>query len=242
MSTPSKAVLRGSLPEVEPMRLRIAEDNAMGCEMLKRSLKRSQLGASRFASATTYAQILDVIAKNQIDVALIGEQLEDGSRHGIEIIEHLRKTRPAIRSILLARFLTPELVLAAFRNGAKGIFCRSESIQSLARCVRAVHQGQVWVNSKQLEIILQALVQARPTRLMSARGTSVLTKREAEVANLVAEGLTNREVANRLGLTEHTVGNYLFKCYEKLGLSTRVEFVLCILNQRNKATDSLPIN
>ncbi len=242
MSTPGRPVSRGPLTAIEPIRLLIAEDNPMGCELLKRSLKRSQLGASRFVSAITYAQVIDATGDKQIDVALIGEQLEDGSRDGLEIIEYLRKTCPAIRTILLAKTLTPELVLAAFRNGAKGIFCRSESIQSLARCIRAVRQGQVWVNSKQLEIILHALVEARPTRLMTARGASVLTKREQEVANLVAEGLTNREVASRLGLTEHTVGNYLFKCYEKLGLSTRVEFVLCILNQRHKSHEPVSVN
>jgi len=237
MSAPSKALSRASLSAVEPIRLLIVEDNPLGCELLKSSLKRSQLGVSKFASAITYGQIIDATKDDQIDVALINEHLEDGRRNGLEMIDHLRKSSPAIRSILLAKTLTPELVLAAFHNGAKGVFCRTEPIQALSRCIRAVHRGQVWVNSQQMEVILRALIEARPTRLTIPRVISALTKREEEVASLVAEGLTNRDVAKRLGLSEHTVGNYLFKCYEKLGLSTRVEFVLYILSRCNKSQE-----
>jgi two-component system, NarL family, nitrate/nitrite response regulator NarL len=234
MSAPSKVPSRAGLSAVEWIRLLIAEDNPMGCELLKDGLKRFQIGVGKFVGATTYDQIIDATNEHKFDVALISEYLEDGRHNGLEIIDHLRKTCPAIRSILLAKSLTPDLILAAFRNGAKGVFCRTEPIQALARCIRAVHQGQIWVNSKQLEVILRALIEARPMRLTTARGASVLTKREEEVASLVAEGLTNREVAKRLGLSEHTVGNYLFKCYERLGLSTRVEFVLYILSHRRE--------
>lgn len=235
MSAPGKALSRAALSAVEPIRLLIAEDNPMSCELLKDTLRRSPVGVSKFSCSLTHAQIIDATKDNQIDVALVSEHLENGLSNGLEMIEHLRKTCPAIRSILLAKNFTPGLVLEAFRSGAKGVFCRTEPIQALSRCIRAVHQGQVWVNSEQLEVILHALVEAKPTRLTTLRGVCVLTKREEEVARLVAEGLTNREVAKRLGLSEHTVANYLFKCYDKLGLSTRVEFVLYVLSQRAKS-------
>jgi two-component system, NarL family, nitrate/nitrite response regulator NarL len=230
MSVAGKALSRP--PGVGPIRLLIVEDNLLGCELLEKSLTRSQLGASRFISAITYGQIVDATKNNQIDVALINEHLEDGRRNGLEVIDYLRMSSPGIRSILLAKTLTPDLVLAAFHNGAKGVFGRMEPMQALSRCIRAVYRGQVWVSSEQLEVILRALVDARPPRIATPRVVTVLTKREEEVASLVAEGLTNRDVARRLGLSEHTIGNYLFKCYEKLGLSTRVEFVLYILNRK----------
>ena len=59
----------------------------------------------------------------------------------------------------------------------------------------------------------------------------MLTKREDEVVKLVADGLSNRNVAQKLGLTEHTVSNYLFRIYEQLGISSRVELVLYALKQ-----------
>jgi DNA-binding CsgD family transcriptional regulator len=70
--------------------------------------------------------------------------------------------------------------------------------------------------------------------MVSPGGQPLLTKREDDVVNLVFDGLPNRETAQRLGLTEHTVSNYLFRIYEKLGISTRVELVLYALRQKQQ--------
>jgi DNA-binding NarL/FixJ family response regulator len=231
MAAPSQHSSLAALPAHKSIRLLIAEDTPMGCELLKSSLKRSQAGVGKFVSAITFDQLTEATKDNQIDVALINEHVENGRRSGLEIVDYLREHCPATRSILLTKALTADVIITAFGNGAKGVFCRTEPIRDLARCIRAVHQGQVWANSEQLEIILRALVETRPKRFTTPRGPSILTKREEEVASLVAEGLTNLEVAKRLGLSKHTVGNYLFKCYEKLGLSTRVEFVLYTLSK-----------
>src|SRR5262249_5361294 len=74
--------------------------------------------------------------------------------------------------------------------------------------------------------LLEALGEALPLRVIDARGTALLSRREQEVVRCVAEGLSNREIAQRLGLTEHTVKNYLFRIFDKLGVSKRVEVVL----------------
>ena len=69
---------------------------------------------------------------------------------------------------------------------------------------------------------------------VNPRGQTLLTKWEGRVVNLVVDGLSNRETAQKLGLTEHTVSNYLFRIYEKLGISTRVELVLYALRQKQQ--------
>jgi DNA-binding NarL/FixJ family response regulator len=117
-------------------------------------------------------------------------------------------------------------VVEAFRAGARGVFSRSESLKSLAKCILCVNQGQIWANSKELKFLLEALGEALPLRVIDARGTELLSRREQEVVRCVAEGLSNREIAQRLGLTEHTVKNYLFRIFDKLGVSKRVEVVL----------------
>jgi two-component system, NarL family, nitrate/nitrite response regulator NarL len=223
-----------SSPRVEPIRVLIAEDTPMGCQLLKDTLKRSRLGLGDIHCAVTSSQVVDLAAGHTVDVALISEDLQDGAYKGLHAVELLRATRPNTRSVVLVRRIGRELTLDAFRNGAKGVFCRKEPIEALGKCIRAVHKGQVWVDSEQLEVILQALVEAKPMRVTNLQGACLLTKREDEVAALVAEGLTNREVARRLGLSEHTVSNYLFKIYEKLGLSSRVEFVLYIFGRRQQ--------
>jgi len=85
-------------------------------------------------------------------------------------------------------------------------------------------------------LIVNALADAKPLQLTNAQGRYLLAKRENEVANLVSEGLTNRDIAQKLGLSEHTVSNYLFRIYEKLGISSRVELVLYVLRQDRQAS------
>ena len=213
----------------------IADETRMGCQLLKNALTRSTPRFRVMECATTREEILQALGTREVDVALVSADLADGALVGFHILSELRTSFPRTRLILLLKSGSEELVVDAFRGGAKGVFCKSEPIQFLRKSIQAVHKGQVWANSRQLHLILEALVNASPLRLASAQKTAVLAKREEEVANLVAAGLTNRDVAERLGLTEHTVSNYLFRIYEKLGLSSRVELVLYILKQRETA-------
>jgi two-component system, NarL family, nitrate/nitrite response regulator NarL len=209
-------------------RILVAEDTAMGCQLLKDGLRRARLGSVEILSAVTSSQVVDLCVQHAVDVALISEDLQDGTSKGLEAIDLLRRTRPSIRCVLLVKKIRPEVILEAFRNGAKGVFCRKEPIQLLGKCILAVRGGQIWADSEQLEVLLKALVESKPVRVTNFKGASLLTKREDQVAALVGEGLTNREIAKRLGLTEHTVSNYLFKIYDKLGVSSRVEFILYV--------------
>jgi DNA-binding NarL/FixJ family response regulator len=221
-------------PKTAPIRLLIAEETPMGCQLLKDTLKHSRLSLGGVHCAVTSSEITQLTKDNPIDVALISEDLQDGAYKGVHIVERLYATHHNIRSILLVRDVRPELTLDAFRNGVKGVFSRKEPLEALGKCIRAVHKGQIWVDSGQLEVLLHALVEAKPIRVTNFQGTALLTKREDEVAALVAEGLTNREVAGKLGLSEHTVSNYLFRIYEKLGISRRVEFVLYCFSRKQQ--------
>jgi DNA-binding CsgD family transcriptional regulator len=105
----------------------------------------------------------------------------------------------------------------------------------LCTCIHAVSRGQIWARSEQLRFIIQEATangEARPIR--NAIGTELLTKREEELAQLVAEGLTNRDISKRLNLTEHTVRNYLFRIFNKLGTSNRLELALYVIKQRGE--------
>jgi DNA-binding NarL/FixJ family response regulator len=85
-----------------------------------------------------------------------------------------------------------------------------------------------------MNLLVEALVSAKPLHVTSATGRRLLAKREEEVVNLVAEGLTNRDIAQKLGISEHTVSNYLFRVYEKLGISSRVELVLYVVRDQGR--------
>jgi DNA-binding NarL/FixJ family response regulator len=126
-------------------------------------------------------------------------------------------------------------VIESFLAGARGVFSRTDSLKALAKCIHSVHNGQVWASSRELQFVLEALCAPAPIRLLNGKGTAMLSAREMEVVQSVAEGLTNREIAKRLGLTEHTVKNYLFRIFDKLGVSSRVEVVLYALGNVGSA-------
>lgn len=234
---PTSLTLPHKSPPVRAPRisLLLADETRMGCQLLKNALTRSSPRFRVVESATTRAEVIAALGMREVDVALVSADLADGGLAGFHLLNELRTAFPKTRLILLLNSGSEELVVDAFRGGAKGVFCKTEPIQSLRKSIQAVYKGQVWANSRQLHLILEALVSASPLRAKTVPKSAFLAKREDEVAGLVAEGLSNREIAEKLGLSEHTVSNYLFRIYEKLGISGRVELVLYIMKQRQPA-------
>jgi len=232
-ATPAKEVSAGQSHRI---RLLIADDSQMGCYLLKAAITRSRFGFHVIACATTRSEILDSLNKHQVDVALVSADLVDGPLAGFEAVREVRAAFPKTPVVLILKSPPDEMIVAAFRSGAKGVFCRQDPLPGLWKCIRSVHQGQIWANTKQLRLILEAFISAMPIRAVSAQGRYLLTKREDDVVNLVAEGLTNKAIAKHLHISQHTVSNYLFKIYEKLGISSRTELVLYIMSRRHGQT------
>src|SRR5262249_43610600 len=127
--------------------------------------------------------------------------------------------------------MEPRMVIYSFQVGASGVFSRDRSVQALAKCIEVVHQGQIWAGTNELHIILQAMAKRSHFEPLTATGVKLLTSREAQVAALVADGLRNKEISERMNLSAHTVKNYLYRVYEKLGISSRVELTTRVLEQ-----------
>jgi DNA-binding NarL/FixJ family response regulator len=121
--------------------------------------------------------------------------------------------------------------VSAFRSGVRGIFSIADSnLRSLCKCLLRVAAGQIWANTEQLNYILELISEVPSLRVLNSNGDNLLTPREEQVVALVAEGLGNRQIAIELNLSEHTIKKYLFRIFEKLGISTRVELVLYAVN------------
>src|SRR5208282_6186883 len=172
------------------------------------------------------AAILATTEREKPNVVLIGVFLENDPNLGFDVTRQLRASHPASRIVMLLDRSERGSAVEAFRAGASGIFCRNESVKWLAKCICCVHAGQVWANSREMKYLLDALAEAMPARRANATNLSILSRREQDVVSGVADGLSNREIAHRLKLTEHTVKNYLFRIFDKLGVSSRVEVVL----------------
>jgi len=215
-----------SLPEnCEVIRVLAADSTRMNSQLLAAALEREKRFEVLPPTSDGHS-IVATVMKEKPAVVVISAELNEDPRQGFAIAAELRAVSPDTRVVMLLDASDPKSVVEAFRAGARGVFCRSEALKALAKCIYCVNQGQIWANSRELRYLLEALSQALPLRAMDAHGAALLSKREQEVVRCVAEGLSNREIAQRLGLTEHTVKNYLFRIFDKLGVSKRVEVVL----------------
>ncbi len=226
-----------ALPEASQMiRVLAADTTRMNSQLLAAALERDK----RFQVLAPISEgkgLVAAVVKEKPAVVVISAELDENPRKGFEVAREVHSARPETRVVMLIDASERCQVVEAFRAGARGVFCRSESLKSLAKCIYCVDQGQVWANSQELRYLLEALGEALPLRVIDARGAVLLSKREQEVVRCVAEGLSNREIAQRLGLTEHTVKNYLFRIFDKLGVSKRVEVVLYAYSLNNTLAD-----
>ena len=158
---------------------------------------------------------------------------------GLRFVSEIRNLHREVSIVVLLDTLERNLVVEAFRCGAQGVFCRSDSFQALCKCILCVHDGQIWASSAELEFVLDALTDPMPIEVRGSPSSRPLSKREEEIAHMVAEGFSNRQISERLELSEHTIKNYLFRVFEKLGVSTRVELTLYAL-KRGKVPRTRP--
>jgi DNA-binding NarL/FixJ family response regulator len=103
----------------------------------------------------------------------------------------------------------------------------NSSFQVFCDCIERLHRGETFASNQQLGYLLDSVCQVPSLRVVSANGEKLLTSREEQVVALVADGLSNRDVATELGLSELTVKKYLFRIFEKLGISSRGAGPLC---------------
>lgn len=184
--------------------------------------------------------LLSMVKREKPQIVVVSAKLGDGHGGGCELVREIRNQSANTRVIVLLDASERASVVEAFRAGAQGVFCRTEPFRLLGKCIQCVHQGQVWASSNELKYLLEALANPTLANFQTADG-SLLSARETDVVRCLVEGLTNREIAQRLKLTEHTVKNYLFRIFDKLGVSSRVEVVLYALGNsvpRPSATSS----
>jgi two-component system, NarL family, nitrate/nitrite response regulator NarL len=138
---------------------------------------------------------------------------------GMEVLRRVAGEAPGVRVVVLAGELDEEGLLEAVRLGARGVVLKDAGPDVLVRCVRTVHEGGQWLDSQIAGRALERLLARETAR---QRVAAVLTPREVELVELVSQGLRNKEVAARLGISEGTVKIHLHRIYDKLGVGSRV--------------------
>jgi two-component system, NarL family, nitrate/nitrite response regulator NarL len=214
----------------DTIRVLVVDDTRIHTQLLADALRRDRQ-LEVVSPPARSRDLPETVRTQKVRVVVLSSNLDEEPLRGFELLRQLRATDPTILAIMLLDSSKKESILQAFRAGARGIFSRHDSVETLSKCIRSVYEGQIWANSQQMSFAVEALASSPMVRAVDANGLSLLSKREMDVVRSLAEGLTNREIAERLGLSQHTIKNYLFRVYDKLGVSSRLELLFMTLTQ-----------
>lgn len=214
-----------------PISIVIFDATGITSDLLKRAFStRSEykvVGCSKSVEETIL-----IVAEKQPDTVLISAFEQHSSFTAIELMDELSRVGSSARAIILSSHPTNDETVAYFRAQARGILSGpSAGFDVLCKCISCINSGQIWATSEQLVCLVKSLSKSRKKMtIVNARGLPILSAREEEVLHLLAKGLSNRDMAAMLMLSEHTVRNHLFHIFDKLGVSSRMEAVLYAFN------------
>jgi DNA-binding NarL/FixJ family response regulator len=167
------------------------------------------------------ASALDAVRSERPDVLVLDLRMPVQS--GLDVLRAISEEQLKCRSVLLTAAVRPDEVVEAMKLGAMGLVLKESMPEALVDCVRRVHRGEQWIERDAVARTARAAAPQEAT----GRGSETLTPRELDIVRMVAQGLRNRVIAQRLSISEGTVKVHLHNIYEKLGVDGRLELVLC---------------
>ena len=144
--------------------------------------------------------------------------------HTLDAVRELSAPPHGCRTIILTSEMADEQVVRAFRAGARGIMTKAAPVDLLFKSIDAVMAGEYWVGRERVADLIRVL-QSEPARRDDQRRFG-LTSRELEVVQAVVGGYTNKEIAEKLVISQNTTKHHLSSIFDKLGVSNRLELAL----------------
>ena len=210
------------------IRVLIADCTHMGSQLLADALRREGRFGVVGCAATWNEVAASMPAGPQVIVLAVNFEKQGG---GLEIPSKIAgQACPAI-VVLLDKAGDSGLVVQAFRAGARGVFSRSQSLAEMCKCIECVARGQIWASGEQINYVLEGLKHSVFPYSSIGAGMNLLSAREQEVVRYLCDGLSNRDIARTLGMSEHTVKNHLLRIYAKLGVDNRIGVMFSLLGR-----------
>jgi two-component system, NarL family, nitrate/nitrite response regulator NarL len=172
-------------------------------------------------TCTKIDEAVDAVRAFAPDVLVLDLKMQDG--HGLDVMRALKAEGRGCPTVILTAAMHDDELTDAMALGVAGIVLKESPPASVVDCVRDVHRGERRID---LETLTRAVEHRRPRPHASGERTPPLTPRETEIVRLVAQGLRNKELAQRLSITEGAVKIHLHNIYDKLGVDGRLELVL----------------
>ena len=196
---------------MKTVRIVLADDHELVLEGL-RSLIEAEGDMRVAATATTGEQLMEAVRRHAPDVVVL--DLEMGEFGGLRCLEEIRTRHPEVRVLVLTAYSDGESMRAALEGGAAGFALKTEPPQQTVASIRQVHRGH---------LVFPLAARRWLLRGGAPQERGEVTEREREILALVAEGLTNAQIAHRLRVSDNTVKFHLQNLYLKLGVRNRTE-------------------
>jgi DNA-binding NarL/FixJ family response regulator len=181
------------------------------------------------AQAQDGRQVLEVLQQQSPDILLL--DLKMPGLDGLATLQRLQAVKNKTRVIVLTASDDKNEFVQAMRLGTSGIVLKQTATELLIKSIRRVHAGEIWLDSHTTAAVIRQFVAADepPPQLAPTgpgRERSPLSQREREIVALVAQGFKNKEMAEKMFISEQTVKNHLHNIFDKLGVSDRLELAL----------------
>ncbi len=209
-----------------PIRLVLADDHPIVLDGLE-NLFLLETDFRVVARCVNGAECLEAVRRYQPDVLVLDIRMP--VKDGVTVLRELHREKQPAKVVLLAAVLEEAEVLEALRLGVRGMVLKELAPQMVVQCVRKVHAGEQWLEKQAVGRALDTLLRREAGEREAA---TVLTPREIEMVGMVASGLRNKEMSDRLAISEGTVKVHLHHIYRKLKVENRVELILYAQSKR----------
>ena len=211
------------------MRVLVADDEPLITAGIRTVLESGE-GIEVVATAADGSAAVRAALRHRPDVALLDITMP--VLDGLGALTELRRQVPSVRAVMLTSFGTEPNVLRALRDGASGFVLKHCTPDELIRAVRAAYDGDAYLSPEVTRMVLGMVTPAAGRRAEATTRLAELSARETEIAELVAEGLSNAEIGRRVHMSEPTIKTYMSRVLTKLGCTNRVEVALLVRDAR----------